>query len=230
MIRMQLFAGLSLATLLSALFSNSAAAQQGIITGIVTDLKTGTPVADAAIQVLGQEAASAATSPSGNFRLSVPAGTHSIVVTRIGYETSRTDGVTIEAGATISVTIQLRSRALALNQLVVTVSRREEKELDAPASISTLSGEQISRMIARTPADHIKALPGVDLAATGLTQSYVVVRGFNNVSSGRLLSIVDNRYARIPALRINAINMIPTTDMDIERIELARGPGAALTR
>ena len=35
-----------------------------------------------------------------------------------------------------------------------------------------------------------------------------------------------NRYARIPALRINAINMIPTTDMDIERIELARGPGS----
>ena len=115
-----------------------------------------------------------------------------------------------------------------LNPLVVTASRREEKELDAPASVSTLTGEQISRMIARTPADHIKALPGVDIAATGLTQSYVVVRGFNNVSSGRLLSIVDNRYARIPALRINAINMIPTTDMDIERIELARGPGAAL--
>ena len=153
---------------------------------------------------------------------------HSIVVTRIGYETHRTDGVTVEVGATVSVTIQLRSRALALNQLVITVSRREEKELDAPASISTLSGEQISRMIARTPADHIKALPGVDLAATGLTQSYVVVRGFNNVASGRLLSIVDNRYARIPALRINAVNMIPTTDMDIERIELARGPGAAL--
>ena len=149
-------------------------------------------------------------------------------MTRIGYETSRTDGVTVEAGATVSVTIQLRSRALALNRLVVTVSRREEKELDAPASVSTLSGEQISRLIARTPADHIKALPGVDLAATGLTQSYVVMRGFNHVASGRLLSIVDNRYARIPALRINAVNMIPTTDMDIERIELARGPGAAL--
>lgn len=218
MTRMQLFAGLFLATILSVPFSNPAAAQQGTITGIVTDLETGAPVADAAIQVLGQESASAATSPSGEFRVSVPAGTHSIVVTRIGYETSRTDGVTVEAGASVSVTIQLRSRALALNQL----------ELDAPASISTLSGEQISRMIARTPADHIKALPGVDLAATGLTQSYVVVRGFNNVSSGRLLSIVDNRYARIPALRINAINMIPTTDMDIERIELARGPGAAL--
>ena len=208
--------------------SAPAAAQEGTITGRVTDLETGGPVADAAVQVLGMQAGTVGTTESGSFSVSVPAGTHSILVARIGYETSRTDGVTVAAGESVSVTIQLRSRALALNQLVVTVSRREEKELDAPASISTLTGEQISRMIARTPADHIKTLPGVDLAATGLTQSYVVVRGFNNVSSGRLLSIVDNRYARIPALRINAINMIPTTDMDIERIELARGPGAAL--
>ena len=208
--------------------SAPAAAQEGTITGRVTDLETGGPVADAAVQVLGMQTGAVGTSESGNFSVSVPAGTHSIVVTRIGYETSRTDGVSVAAGGSVSVDIQLRSQALVLNQLVVTVSRREEKELDAPASISTLTGEQIARMIARTPADHIRTLPGVDLAATGLTQSYVVVRGFNNVSSGRLLSIVDNRYARIPALRINAINMIPTTDMDIERIELARGPGAAL--
>ncbi len=203
-------------------------AQQAGIAGRVTDLETGSPVSAAAVRVLGLSDGRVATDESGAFRLSVPPGTHSVLVTRIGYETSRTDGVRVGAGDTVSVAIELRSRALALNQLVVTVSRREEKELDAPASISTLTGEQLSRIIARTPADHIKTLPGVDLAATGLTQSYVVVRGFNNVSSGRLLSIVDNRYARIPALRINAINMIPTTDMDIERIELARGPGAAL--
>ena len=218
----------ALATLSSLSPPAPLAAQQATITGRVTDLESGRPVTDAAVLVLGLSAVPVPTGESGAFRLSVPPGTHSILVTRIGYETSRTDGVSVEAGGTVSVAIQLRSQALALNQLVVTVSRREEKELDAPASISTLTGEQLSRIVARTPADHIKTLPGVDLAATGLTQSYVVVRGFNNVSSGRLLSIVDNRYARIPALRINAINMIPTTDMDIERIELARGPGAAL--
>ena len=201
---------------------------QQAITGRVTDLETGAPVADAAVEVIGRESGPVATNESGAFQVTVPAGTYSIVVTRIGYETARIDGIGVEAGGTANVDIALRSRALALNPLVVTASRREEKALDAPASVSTLTGEQISRMIARTPADHIKTLPGVDLAATGLTQSYVVVRGFNNVASGRLLSIVDNRYARIPALRINAINMIPTTDMDIERIELARGPGAAL--
>ena len=203
-------------------------AQEASITGRVTDLETGSPVSDAAVDVLGRQSGPVIADESGAFRVTVPAGTYSILVTRIGYETARIDGVSVEAGGTETVTVELRSRALALNPLVVTASRREEKELDAPASVSTLTGEQISRMIARTPADHIKTLPGVDLASTGLTQSYMVVRGFNNVSSGRLLSIVDNRYARIPALRINAINMIPTTDMDIERIELARGPGAAL--
>jgi len=213
---------------LAALSPLNLLAQQATITGSVTDIETGAPLSDAAVEVLGQQSGPVMTNASGAFQVTVQAGTYSIVVTRIGYETSRIDGIGVEAGGTATVTAELRSRALALNPLVVTASRREEKELDAPASVSTLTGEQISRMIARTPADHIKTLPGVDLASTGLTQSYVVVRGFNNVASGRLLSIVDNRYARIPALRINAINMIPTTDMDIERIELARGPGAAL--
>ena len=185
-------------------------AQQGTIEGRITDMETGAPLVSASVEALGQRGP-VATDASGDFRLSVPAGAHSLLVTLIGYETARTDGVTVEAGETASVAIRLRSRALLLNQLVVTVSRREEKELDAPASVSTLTNQQISRIIARTPADHVKTLPGVDLASTGLTQSYAVVRGFNNVASGRLLSIVDNRYARIPALRINAINMIPIT-------------------
>jgi len=138
MTRRKALTGFPLVSIVSLIVSNPAAAQRGIITGTVADLETAAPVADAAIQVLGREGATATTDASGEFRVSVAAGTHSIVVTRIGYETSRTDGISVEAGASVSVTIELRSRALALNQLVVTVSRREEKELDAPASISTI--------------------------------------------------------------------------------------------
>ena len=74
----------------------------------------------------------------------------------------------------------------------------------------------------------MKALPGVDLVQTGLQQSSVVSRGFNNVFSGSLLVLADNRYARVPSLRFNAYNLIPTTNMDMERIEVLLGPGAAL--
>ena len=54
------------------------------------------------------------------------------------------------------------------------------------------------------------------------------MRGFNNVFSGNLLSLVDNRIASVPSLRVNAYTLIPTISEDIEQIEVVSGPGAAL--
>ena len=43
-----------------------------------------------------------------------------------------------------------------------------------------------------------------------------------------LLTLTDNRIARVPSLRLNAYNFIPVTNDDIERIEVVLGPGSAL--
>lgn len=207
--------------------ASPAAAQEGTITGRVVNAETGNPLEAAAVSVIGTELTQG-TNASGQFRVSVPAGTHSLVVSMIGHETGRLDGVSVDAGETVTVEIQLRSRAEVLNPIVVTASRRQEKALDAPASISTVSSAEIAKIAAPSLAEHVKALPGVDMAQTGLTQSNIVARGFNNVFSGALLTIQDNRYARVPSLRFNANNMVPATDLDIERIEVSLGPGAAL--
>jgi iron complex outermembrane receptor protein len=66
------------------------------------------------------------------------------------------------------------------------------------------------------------------VAATGLNQSSVVVRGLNNIFSGALLVLTDNRIARVPSLRFNAYNFISTIAQDIDRIEVVSGPGSAL--
>lgn len=218
---------LALVALLLAFQAPPAAAQQGTIAGTVVDAETGVALTGAAIDVLGQNV-QAAVDESGRFTVSVAPGSHSLVATLIGYETARLDGVGVAAGGTAEVEFSLRSRALVLNPVVVTASRRQEKALDAPASVSTVSADEIARTIKTTPAEHVRALPGIDMAQTGLTQSNVVARGFNNVFSGALLTIMDNRYARIPSLRFNAHNMLPATDLDIERIEVSLGPGAAL--
>lgn len=203
------------------------AAQQGSITGRVLDAETGAPLSGAAVAVVGQDGLQG-TNASGTFRWNLPEGTYSLVVTLIGYETGRLDGVGVTAGEATTVEISLRSRAEVLNPIVVTASRRQEKALDAPASISSVSQAEIAKIAAPSVAEHVKALPGVDIAQTGLNQSNIVARGFNNVFSGALLTIQDNRYARVPSIRLNANNMIPTTDLDIERIEISLGPGAAL--
>ena len=213
-----------LATLL-ALPVASAHAQQGTISGRVVDAETGEPVVGAAVELLGQ-AGQAETDAAGEFSVAVASasGAHTVVVTMLGYETARVDGVR----TTQSVEVSLRSRALVLNPVVVTASRRQEKALEAPASISVVSSDEIERTIVPTPAENLKGLAGIDMVQTGITQSNIVARGFNNVFSGTLLTIVDNRYARIPSLRFNAHNMIPVTDLDIDRIEVSLGPGAAL--
>ena len=202
-------------------------AQQGTITGQVTDAETGAALSGASVEALG-EGGPVGSNDAGRFILSVAPGSHSIVVTLIGYETTRVDGVSVDAGATANVTISLRSQALVLNPIVVTASRRQEKALDAPASIATVSANEIARIAATTAADHVRTLPGVDAVRTGINQGTVVARGFNNVFSGALLTIIDNRYARIPSLRFNAYQMLPATDLDIDRIEVSLGPGAAL--
>ena len=225
-------AGSRFASILSAAFAiglptSPAGAQTGDISGRVTDAETGEPIAGAAVEALG-EGERSSTSQEGQFTLAVSPGSHSLVVTLVGYETARVDGVRVGSEGTTELNVALRSRALVLNPVVVTVSRRMEKALDAPASISTVSAEEVARTAAVTVADHVTTLPGIDRAQTGLAQGTVVARGFNNVFSGTLLTIIDNRYARVPSLRFNAYSMFPTTDLDIDRIEVSLGPGAAL--
>ncbi|MCH7718574.1 MAG: TonB-dependent receptor plug domain-containing protein, partial [Chloroflexi bacterium] len=117
---------------------------------------------------------------------------------------------------------------LDLELSVVTASRTQEKALDAPASISVVLADDIATRSVLSVSAHVRDQPGVDFAQTGLVQSNIVTRGFNNIFSGALLTLTDNRIASVPSLRVNVHNFIPLINEDIERIEVVLGPGAAL--
>jgi len=112
--------------------------------------------------------------------------------------------------------------------VVVTASREQEKALESPASVYTVPAEEVEQRPTATTVDHVRGLPGVDVATTGIHQTNVVARGFNNVFSGALFVLTDNRWASVPSLRFNAYNLIPTTNDDVDRIEFVLGPGSAL--
>lgn len=220
--------GLALLLLPSA---QEVAAQDGVLSGRVVDIESRQPLTSAQIQVLGaseEQAGGLLSDGEGRFRVTLAPGTYSVVATLVGYGQRRIDGVSVGAGETTEIEIEMTSVALALNPIVVTASRRREKALESPSTIVTVSNEQIEERVALSPVEHVKALPGVDVAQTGLTQSNVVTRGFNNVFSGAMLVMTDNRYASVPSLRVNAYNMIPTTPFDVERMEVLLGPAAAL--
>jgi iron complex outermembrane receptor protein len=207
-----------------------AAAQEGTVTGLVIDQEDARALGTAQVQVLGGGSAAAGvlTDNAGRFRVQVPPGTYSLVAQLVGYRPARIDGVSVPAGGTTEIRISMTSDVFELNPVVVSVSRHEEKALESPSTIVTISKDRIEERAALSPIEHVKALPGVDVSQTGLTQSNVVTRGFNNIFSGSLLVMTDNRYAHVPSLRLNAYNMIPTTQFDVSRMEILLGPAAAL--
>ncbi len=158
----------------------------------------------------------------------LPPGVYEVSVTFLGYDSYTTTGVVIRSGARTDRDFVLAGSVLVGQEVVVSASRKREKLIDAPASVDVVEMREIKDSQALSVNEHIKDLSGVDYAKMGVVQASTVVRGFNKAISGLLLTMVDNRIARIPSLRINSFHIIPITSEDIERIEIVRGPGSAL--
>jgi outer membrane receptor for ferrienterochelin and colicins len=227
------FHGCLLAILTLVFSVGTASAQQpaGTISGRITDKENQAGVAGATVQVVtatGTAVASAVTDADGEFRLSAPAGTYSLVVSMLGYESERIANVRVVSGESSLVSAALTSQAVVLDPMVVSASKHAEKATEAPAAVSVVSERKIAERPSVTPVDHLQAVPGVDVMKTGVQSSNVVVRGFNNIFSGALHALSDYRIAGVPSLRVNFLHFVPQTNDDLARIEVVLGPGSAL--
>jgi iron complex outermembrane receptor protein len=205
-------------------------AQTATLRGKVTDAQTGEALPQANVQVTAAGVQTGgASNLNGEYEVpNLAAGTYTVAASFVGYDRKVIEKVTVAAGETKVLNIALTGTGITLNPVVTTASRRQEKILDAPASVSVLEATQIRGRPATTATDYLRGLPAVDISTNGIAQSNVVVRGFNNIFSTTLLSLTDNRYANVPSLRLNAYNFLPTSGDDISRIEVVSGPGAAL--
>lgn len=197
----------------------------------VTDARTGSSLKDVSITATFEDGAVATgnSDASGTLEISdLAVGVYTITVSFPGYTDTVVSDVTLADDETKSLEITLSSEAIQLEQISVTASRRREKVLEAPASVALVGNSEIKDRVSPSVTEHLKSVRAVDVVTAGLGASYVVVRGFNNVFSGSLLSLVDNRIASVPSLRVNSYSFIPTINEDIEQIEVVSGPGAAL--
>lgn len=205
--------------------------QAAILNITVTDKQTGNRLNSVSITVKPEtgDADSGVTDANGTLAFAdLEAGEYTVTASLQGYTDNVLTNVSLNNDETKSITIALNSEVIELEKISVSASRRKEKVLEAPASVALVDDSQIQDRIAMSVTDHIKSVRAVDVVTSGIGTSYVVVRGFNNVFSGSLLSLVDNRIASVPSLRVNAYTLIPTISEDIEQIEVVSGPGAAL--
>ncbi|MDQ3516315.1 MAG: TonB-dependent receptor, partial [Gemmatimonadota bacterium] len=133
---------IALGLLLSA--GSLGAQATGTVTGRVTDVETGEPVASTTVRAVGTQSGTI-TRADGSYRVSLPAGSYELRATFIGYSAQQ-QRVVIAAGQTVTQDFSLRRTGLSLDQVIVTGSRRVDRTVvEAPVPIDVLSSEDIQR-------------------------------------------------------------------------------------
>ena len=211
----------------SAIFSIAAMAQDVMVSGKVTDAN-GSPLPGAIVVEKGTNNA-VRTALDGTYKLTIPGNRvpTSILIrsTGAGSEEFSIDG----KSESVEFNPSLGAQKQKISEVVVTsASKKSEKVLNAPASVSVLSEARIEQNTSLSPVDNLRKVAAVDIMPTGLVSNNVNVRGFNGIFSGSMLYLVDNRIASVPSLRVNAFQLVPTSNTDLRSMEVVRGPASAL--
>ncbi len=111
---------------------------------------------------------------------------------------------------------------------VMSVSRTLEKTFEAPAAVCVITHEDIHRSGYTSIGEILKMVPGLHVAQIDANKFAVTSRGFNNRYANMLLVQIDGRTVYSPLHSGVYWEIQELMLEDVERIEIIRGPGAAL--
>jgi len=221
------------------LTAQSLAAQQGTVTGRVTDRQSGQPLSS--VQVfISSNSMGAITQQDGRFLLlNVPAGTYSVSAQLIGY-VAVTQEVIVVGGATVVQDFGLTQSALGLDEIIVTGTPGGTQRRAVGNSVTSVDASNVTQNVAVTGMQDLLTgrSPGLQFSrASGNvgTGSPIEIRGTGsfNLRSDPLIYVdgvrVNNNSQSGPLLG-DYRESNPLDDFnpqDIESIEIIKGPAAA---
>jgi iron complex outermembrane receptor protein len=215
-----------------------AQAQNGTVTGKVTDATSGEPIAGARVFVPGT-VASASARQDGTYRLQLRPGTHELRVTYIGYGIAR-DTIRIGSEESVSRDFQLTREPLALEEIAVIGTRAAERtSTEAPVPVDVLTAAEIKQSGRTETAQIIQSLaPSFNFPRATIADGTDHTRPatLRGLAPDQVLVLVNGKRRHASALiNVNGsvgrgsgmvdLNAIPASA--IERIEILRDGAAA---
>lgn len=208
--------------------------QSGFLTGKVTD-KEGLPLIGASVKVLGSNQV-VATANDGTFRVALPAGTYSIEVSYISYQTQIRSGLTVSNGATNHVNIVLEDALGELSEVVV-VGYGQNLRRNLTTAVGSVKPSEIpSRNVGSANQLLQGQVAGVNLTSSNGTPggaSRVSIRGVSSINGdneplyvidGIPLSKASASYNYSGEYRQDPLSMINPSD--IESIDVLKDAAA----
>lgn len=198
-------------------------AQEGTLSGTITDTD-GTPLVGANVVLQGSTLGTV-TDLDGKYILQLEAGQQDLIASYIGF-TSTNFSVSIRANQTTNYDISL-SEGRALDEVVVSGSKKPEKLTESPATIETIFSREIEEY-AGNPGELIARQKGIDYFRAGIATPAFNIRGFNSNFNAKNLQVTDGRFSSLIATGLPLGPLNTTIKEDIERVELILGPNATL--
>ncbi|MBI1776246.1 MAG: TonB-dependent receptor plug domain-containing protein [Proteobacteria bacterium] len=115
-----------------------------------------------------------------------------------------------------------------LNIEVTSAAKRPQKLGDATSAIFVLTQEDIRRSGATSIPEALRMVPGLQVARIDANSWAITARGFASRFANKLLVLIDGRTVYTPLFSGVFWDRQDTMMEDVERIEIIRGPGAAL--
>lgn len=120
---------------------------------------------------------------------------------------------------------------VALEEIVVTATRRSESVLDVPYNISVLSGADLRNAGVLDFSDLMNAIPGVagtDLGSRGDINNNLILRGIN-ATDASASAVATNQAAALISTYLNDTPVFFNVRLrDVDRVEVLRGPQGTL--
>ncbi len=121
---------------------------------------------------------------------------------------------------------------LSLNDLmqieVSSASRKSQPLSNTAAAAFVITQNDIRRSGATSIPEALRLAPGIEVAQIGASRWAITSRGFNSLYANKLLVLMDGRTIYTPLFSGVFWDLQDTMMEDIERIEVIRGPGAAM--
>ncbi|HEX2769723.1 MAG TPA: TonB-dependent receptor plug domain-containing protein, partial [Geobacteraceae bacterium] len=111
---------------------------------------------------------------------------------------------------------------------VTSPGKKLQKMSDVAAAVYVISQDEIRRSGATSIPEVLRMVPGVQVARIDANKWAISVRGFDDRFANKLLVLIDGRTVYTPAFSGVYWDIQDTMVEDIDRIEVIRGPGAAL--
>jgi outer membrane receptor protein involved in Fe transport len=206
--------------LIFSLFVSMAYSQNATVKGKVTDKITGETLIGANITYA--EGKGTITDIEGNYTLSIPAGTYTLVFRYVGYDDVKKE-ITVTAGQTVVLDIQI-SEGKELETVVVSAGKFEQKLEDLTVTMAVIKPSLLENKNVTNAETILDQVPGVSIQ-----DGQVSIRGGSGFAYGagsRVLMMVDE----LPLLSGDAgdvkWNTLPIENLS--QIEVIKGASSVL--